>query len=54
MAGFLVYLAVAALGFVLPAPEGVSEAGWRVLFVFIATIVAFITPADARWGRWCW
>jgi DASS family divalent anion:Na+ symporter len=43
VAGFLVYLAVAALGFLLPAPEGLSEAGWRVLFVFIATIVAFIT-----------
>jgi DASS family divalent anion:Na+ symporter len=41
--GFLGYLAIAALGFVLPAPAGVTEAGWRVLFVFIATIVAFIT-----------
>ena len=43
MLGFLVYLAVAALGFLLPAPAGVTEAGWRVLFVFIATILAFIT-----------
>jgi DASS family divalent anion:Na+ symporter len=43
VAGFLVYLAVAALGFLLPAPEGLTATGWRVLFVFIATIVAFIT-----------
>jgi len=39
---FLVYLAVAALGFLLPSPEGITLAGWRVLFVFVATILAFV------------
>jgi DASS family divalent anion:Na+ symporter len=30
------------VGFLVAPPEGISSAGWRVLFVFVATILAFI------------
>ena len=40
--GLVAYLAVAALGFVVPVPDGITAAGWRVLFVFVATILGFI------------
>jgi DASS family divalent anion:Na+ symporter len=42
MIGFLAYLAVALTGFLLPAPEGITPAGWRTLFVFVATILGFV------------
>ena len=37
-----VWFAIGALGWIIPAPAGMPADGWKILGVFIATIVSFI------------
>lgn len=40
--GFAVCLAIAVAPFVTPVPDGLTQPGWRLLGVFVATIVSFL------------
>ena len=40
--GFAVCLAIAAAAFFTPAPDGLTVQGWRLLGIFVATIVSFL------------